>query len=187
MHSGTGNKSTVHITPAFCTVLSLKSAINIKWCGCSIYSYNSSLSKGLPPSPDSSKRRRITGGGSSGRRSTFAYLARLSRQWKHTSRRGTPTFDQILLFGVLGVRNVWCVQQTGRTQRTPGRQWLGAPVHDSAQNWDQPSGADGDSLSNPWESILELRRFGWKLIGGKEVPIMLRGCGKTQSACEEEI
>ena len=59
---------------------SLKSVINIKWSGCSIYSYNSSLSKGISPSPDSSKRRRTIGGGSSGRRSTFAYLARLSRQ-----------------------------------------------------------------------------------------------------------
>lgn len=77
-----------------------------------------------------------------------------------------PTFDQIRPFGALGARNVWCVQRTGQTQKTSGHQWC-AVVHDSAQNWDQLSGGDGDSLLNPWETIDELSRLDWTLTGGQ--------------------
>ena len=124
----------------------------------SIHSYRSSFSKGLPPSPDSSKRTRTAGGGSNGRRSTLAYLIRLSYQCKHELRKyDTLTFDQIQPFGVLGARNVWYVQRIGRTQRALGLRW-GTDVHDSTQNnWYQLSGGNGDSLTNPLETIAELR------------------------------
>lgn len=136
----TSNQHFVH----FCKP---KSVVNNKWWNYLTYSYKSSLS----PSLDSSKRRSTAGGGSNGRRSTFAYLPCLSHQWKHKERKYTLTFDQIQPFGVRGARNVWCVQRTGQIQMTSGRQ-LRAPVRDSTQNdWDQLFGGYGDSLLNPWE------------------------------------